>query len=142
HSRTAQQPVWLAEGLATMFEAPGVYRGDAHRQLSDRINRQRLDRLRKRTSGGNSRGTVERLVGSDELFRSDPDLAYAASWALSFYLAERMPRQYCDLLAKTAARPSLKTYSRAQRLADFKSTVGDNLPMLEVQMLRFIDELP
>ena len=45
HNRYCPPPLWLAEGLATMFEAPGVYNAHDYPQLSDRINRERFARL-------------------------------------------------------------------------------------------------
>lgn len=141
HTRLAPQPKWAAEGLATMFEAPGVWHSDAHRTLADRVNRYRLERFRERAAAGRRRGTTEQLIASDRMFETDADAAYAESWALSFYLAEREPRKYAEILAKLAARPPLKGYTTARRLADFRSIFGEDLAMLEVRMLRFIEGL-
>ncbi len=141
HTRLAAQPKWAAEGLATMFEAPGVWNSGEHRQFADRVNRYRLERFRERAAAGRQRGTTERLIASDRLFETDADAAYAESWALSFYLAEREPSKYAAILAKLAARPPLEGYASTRRLADFRSVVGEDLTMLEVRMLRFIEGL-
>ena len=45
HSRYAPPPLWLAEGLAMLFEAPGVFDSHAYPGFSDRVNRGRLRRL-------------------------------------------------------------------------------------------------
>ena len=39
HNRYAAPPKWLAEGLATLFEAPGVYDSHGHPRPADRVNR-------------------------------------------------------------------------------------------------------
>ena len=141
HSRLAAQPLWVAEGLATMFEAPGVWNSSVHRQQSDRINRYRLDRYRNYVATRRKPGSLEKLIASDDLFRSDADAAYAEAWAVSFYLAERQPRKYLQYLRLLTARQPLSDYPTANRLQDFHSVFGRDLDMLEVHMLRFIQTL-
>lgn len=141
HSRFAMQPKWLAEGLATMFEARGVYDSGRYRGQHDRLNPYRLDRFLSYAKTRRRRGAMEQLIASDRLFASDGDAAYAEAWALTFYLAERHPREYFQLLSKVAARPPLEPYTSARRLQDFRSVLGDDLAMLEVRMLRFVEGL-
>lgn len=141
HDRLSPTPKWAAEGLATMFEAPGVWNSSRHRRLSDRVNAYRLERFRNYVASRRRRGTMEQLIASDRLFASDADAAYAEAWAMSFYLAERQPRQYFALLSRIAARPPLEDYPSTRRLQDFRSVFGNNLPMIEARMLRFIEGL-
>ena len=42
HNRFTEQPRWLVEGLATMFEARGVWNSQSYQTLKDRLNRGRL----------------------------------------------------------------------------------------------------
>ena len=86
-------------------------------------------------------GSLEQLIGSDRMFQYDSDAAYAEAWALSFYLAEREPRKYVQMLQKLAARQPMSDYTTARRLQDFHAVFGNDLHMLEVRMLRFIDSL-
>jgi len=141
HSRLTAQPKWVAEGLATMFEAPGVWNSSRHRQLADRINRYQLEQFRRYVATRRKRASLERIISSDRMFQFDPAAAYAEAWALSFYLAEREPRKYCRMLKKLANRPPMSDYPPARRLQDFRSVFGDELPMLEARMLRFIASL-
>ena len=141
HNRFAPTPAWLAEGLATMFEAPGVYDSRRRPLLADRINQQRLADFRH-TVVPNSRGDLlPALIGSDELFVRQPAAAYATAWALCFYLTETQPDRFARYLARTAARPALAEYPPQQRTADFTAVFGDQWPMLEARLLRFIAEL-
>ena len=137
HSRYTPPPIWLAEGLATMFEAPGVYDAHDHPQLSDRINRERLRDFRSIESRHRPE-VLSAMVASDQLFRINPPAAYAEAWALSFYLAENEPRKYAQYLALTASKPPFSEYSASQRTADFTSLFGSNWRMLESQFLRFM----
>ncbi len=140
HSRYAPPPHWLAEGLAMMFEAPGVYDSFNHPRLSDRIHRDRLRQFRLLVP--QHRPEVLRdLVGSDRLFGVNPGAAYAESWALSFFLVETSPQKYMRYLAKTAAREAFTPYAAGEREADFTAIFGDDWRMLEARMLRFLEEL-
>jgi hypothetical protein len=165
HNRTVQPPLWVAEGLATMFEGVAGSEASADGPRRSRVNRSRLRAfrdgetaghrpeavaqvagLRGASKGGpNSRefgyGLLADLVATDRLFESAPGAAYAKAWALTFYLMETQSSRYADYLARTAARPSLERYTATQRTADFTAVFGDNWRMLEARLLRFIDEI-
>jgi hypothetical protein len=142
HNRLTTQPKWACEGLATMFEARGVWNSSQYRTLADRLNRYRLERFRDYAKTRRKPGTLELMIGSDRLFAADADGAYAEAWAMTFYLAEREPRKYTAMLTKLAALPPMDPYATQYRLRDFKAVFGENLPLLEAQMLRFIETLP
>ena len=66
HRRFTAAPRWLVEGLATMFEARGVWNAQYDHTQADRINRGRLDgfpRLRRRRAGNRARSRA--LLTSD-----------------------------------------------------------------------------
>src|SRR4051794_14702298 len=98
HRRFAAEPRWLVEGLATMFEAPGVWNARYDQTQADRNNRPRLESFRKYVTLRRQPGSLARLLTSDDAFRSDPDGAYAEAWALSFYLCETQPKLYTAYL--------------------------------------------
>jgi hypothetical protein len=141
HSRVAPPPVWVAEGLATMFEAPGVHDARRHAQPADRINRERLAAFRRLLRPQYRGERIAALVASDEMFRSAPQAAYAEAWALSFFLAETQPRPYVQYLARTAGKPPLADVGPEERTADFTALFGDDWAMLAARLLRFIDGL-
>jgi hypothetical protein len=138
HNRFAAAPAWTIEGLATMFEAPGVYDSRRHTSRSSRVNRDRLETFRRYAKPRVSGQIVAELIESDRLFRSDPQTAYAYSWATTFFLAEQYPAQYARYLSKTANRPSLADYPAAERMQDFTAEFGADFAMLESRLLRFI----
>jgi hypothetical protein len=141
HSRYCPPPVWLAEGLATMFEAPGVYDAHDHPQLSERINRTRLHDFRMLLENRHRPELLRSMIASDQIFGINTQAAYAEAWAFSFYLVEKEPRKYVQYLALTAARPPFSEYSAAQRTADFTGVFGSNWRMLEAQFLRFMRDI-
>lgn len=140
HRRFAEQPRWLIEGLAMMFEARGVWEARSSHTRSDRINRGRLDDFRYNlTSRGG--GMIKQLVATDQYFKTNAVKAYAEAWTLSFFLSETRPTQYSNYLARVAARKPFSKYPARARLADFKKAFGSDLEMLDAQLVRFVKEL-
>lgn len=116
HQRFAEQPRWAVEGLAMMFETPGLLDASSLRPASERLNRGRLEDFRRRATERPADWLVQ-LVASDARFQSDALAAYAEAWTLSFYLFQSRPQQYCDFLARAAARTPFTTYPPAERMA-------------------------
>lgn len=143
HERLSMDPLWFVEGLACMFEQSGVY--DAAQQqgtLSSRIAPARRQRLQSLAEHPNL--LLERLLSlasSDQLFESDVEVAYDLSWALTFYLAERMPtefRQFSNLVAK---RP-FGEYPTIERGRDFRQVFGGDVSLLASRLSRMLQETP
>jgi hypothetical protein len=141
HQRWAPTPQWCAEGLATMFEARGVNNARDNRQERDRLNRSCL-RLLHHTMGGDRRsGLLRQAVASDRLFQEDTPLAYALSWGLVFYLAERYPAEFNAYLQRVALRDRRSAYTASDRLADFGEAFGGDFALLESHFRQFLQEL-
>ena len=138
HSRFTVPPFWVAEGLALLFEAPGVYHSRAYPRRGDRINRGRLRQFNELVVPKHRPELLAELVAHDRLFRTHPTAAYATAWALTFYLMETQPGRYADYLARTAERPPFRPYAPAERIADFEAVFGDDWRLLEAHYLRFI----
>ena len=138
HKRFTGAPRWLVEGLATMFEAPGVWSAQYDHTQGDRVNRGRLRDFREYVATRRQTGSLARLLSTDQAFRSDAEGAYAEAWALSFYLCETHPRLYAAYLAKTADRPLFSDYAAAERLADFHGIFGREMKMFETKFLRYM----
>lgn len=141
HQRLSMDPLWFVEGLATMFEQPGVY--DLRQQqgtMLSRMDTARIQRLRGIVSQPSLLlETLQSLTASDELFERSPALAYDLSWALTFYLAERMPtelRQYSSVLT---SRP-FGEYASHPRERDFRQAFGGDLSLLAGRLSRLVQE--
>jgi hypothetical protein len=141
HRRFAAASRWLVEGLATMFEAPGVWSERYDHTRADRVNRGRLAGFRDYVAKRRQPGSLSRMLTTDDAFRSDPDGAYAEAWALSFYLCETQPRLYANYLAQTADRPVFSEYSAAERMADFQSIFGSDMKLFEAKFLRYMQDV-
>ena len=140
HRRFAEQPRWLVEGLAMMFEARGVWDARSIYTQSDRLNRGRLDDFRYYLPQ-RPEGAIVALIASDQLFRTSPGFAYAEAWTLSFFLCETRPQEYCRYLETVAVRRAFSEYPPKERLADFTRAFGNDLDLLDAQLRRFVAEL-
>lgn len=141
HQRFAVQPRWLVEGLATMFEAKGVWNGFYDRTQSDRVNPGRLAGFRDFVAKRRLPGSLATFLTTDTLFQSDGDGAYAEAWALSFYLCETQPRFYAEYLNRVGERPMFSDYPAVERMADFQAVFGSDLKMIEKRFLRYMEEV-
>lgn len=138
HTRIGENPKWVVEGLATVFESPGIRNPGGSTTAKTRINRERFVWFGNFSSSRRKPHSLEDFLASDDLFKSDTLDAYSQAWALSFFLIETRPRPYAEYLRTMAARDPLLPYSSAERVADFKKTVSKELPLLEAEFLRFI----
>jgi len=142
HSRVAEPPRWVGEGLAMLFEAPGIWNAQEYASAKDRINEGRLSTFREYASGQRPAGSLPLFVqNSERLFSAAPAAAYCEAWALTFFLSETEPAKYLQYLARTAAREPLRQYSAKERLKEFTDVFGTDLKMLEARYLRFIEQL-
>lgn len=141
HSRFSPVSRWVSEGLAMLFEAPGVNNSMYYTRLSDRVNRDRLVSLKHFYKQGKVKGKLAEVVIRDDLFRSDPQLAYALAWGMTFYLTEKKPDEYRRFLRKDGQRSDFSNYSAKDRANDFAAAFGNDLTGLESNMERFFKEL-
>jgi hypothetical protein len=141
HNRYAAPPTWVAEGLASMFEAPGVHSPRQYPRLSDRVNRERLEGFQRAGLSRLKRDGLVEMISSDQMFRSDMDAAYALAWILSFYLSENEATRYARYLKTTASREPFTIETAEQRLAVFAAEFGRDMRMLESRLTRFVNGL-
>lgn len=139
HERLADNPQWIVEGLATMFEEPGVFDSkSASRTIAGRLNTQQLNTLRRSLADP---AVLERqlssLVASNDMFKRDAQTAYALSWGLTFYLAERMSGQYGSYSQRMARLAKLRSYGAGDRARDFSRAFEGDVSMIAIQMQRF-----
>jgi hypothetical protein len=141
HSRLAVNPRWVTEGLGTMFEADGVNNYFKYPDFHSRINWDRLRELRRLYDEGKVRGTVNELVIGDGLFNKDPARAYAVSWALTLYLAERNPHRYAQYLESLQRDEFTSSLNASNRMKYFYNAFGEVVGV-EAALKRFVDQMP
>jgi len=141
HTRIGENPKWITEGLATMFEAEGTRENTGGKRPQQRLNRERFERFTHYAQHSRRQRSLAKFVMSDRAFQSQVLDAYAESWALTFFLVETRSGEYSKFLKTVSARDPMQSYSAQQRLTDFQSAFGNDLDRLEVSFLRFMEDL-
>ena len=145
HSRLGDDPTWIIEGMAMLFEGD-ANRDDARQRttVSQRMNRERFTWFMEYQRSHRPKKALEEFLTSEALFQSNTLDAYSEAWALTFFLAETRSSNLSSYLKKLANRIDMGEYSAMKRLNDFKAVFGKDINHLEVQYLRFINglELP
>jgi hypothetical protein len=140
HSRWSPAPLWVVEGIGTMFEAPGIYDSDRFTKLDHRINRGQLETYRKSFGKELKSHTLATLISGDEAFRRSSEKGYAISWALTFMLAEQQPMDWAAYLKSTTEREPFAPYTAEERVADFQRAFGD-IQLVQSRLEEFVKEL-
>lgn len=125
HTRYADTPMWVAEGIAMYCETPDLRTGTGWRTIG-RPNVQRLRRFRDFAAGRRRDDSLSTLVRDDARFR-DPNSsldAYAESWALVDFLIRTRRDEFVAYLRAISAKPRLRWDSADERLADFTTAFG------------------
>lgn len=139
HERLFENPLWCVEGLATLFEVPSVYDPRAASStVATRLNEYQRDILKRYCeSGGRLDELLAHVIATDAAFSTNTQEAYAASWALTFYLTERMPRQYKQLM-KLQQERGFGEYTSRDRIRDFQRSVDVPISTLTIQVKRLL----
>ncbi len=138
HLRYADNPLWLTEGMAMYFETPDLQSQTGWRTIGalNRLrHRQFLDLLKKRP-----RDSLTTLIESDARL-TDPATsgeAYAEAWALSYFLIKTRKTDYAAYLQKLGAKPRLQWDDKPTRLAEFKTTFGEDLQKIDTEFVRYM----
>ena len=122
HSRYFNNPKWMVEGLAMYFESLG----EARHERPGRINQPRLKVFYDSASTGPVIPLKE-LIVNDKLLdpgSGSPQIAYASSWALFYYLVQQRHEELFDYIYDLSLRITDKPYAPEQRIADFEKYFG------------------
>lgn len=141
HNRTGSNPKWIVEGLATVFETPGMEQHASDRSALKRVNTGWLYGFRRFVDTTRPDSYLERFIRDDSPFSSDMGNAYAQAWALSFWLIETRPRKYAAFLKRMASSEVSGELTSGQRVSIFKESFGKNMRMLDIEMLRYYERL-
>ncbi len=136
HTRFADIPLWVSEGLAVYFETPDLRSRQGWRNIGG-VNTYRLGRFHQyaRNRGSDS---LQSLVSEDSRFRK-PDQAldaYAEAWAFNYFLIRQKPKEYVQYLQQLAERKPMFYDTPEERLTTFRKIFGDKLTTLDAEFLR------
>ena len=141
HERLAENPLWLVEGFATMFEQPAVYDTRVnHSNLESRMLTPKVHQIQPiLREPGALETRLRSMIESDNFFQQEPLTSYAVAWALTFYLSERMPNEFADYL-KLQRKRDFGNYSAASRAKDFRKAFQMDPASLALQIQRLLQK--
>jgi hypothetical protein len=141
HTRYADNPMWLTEGMAMYFETPDLRSGSGW-QTAGRLNVTRLARFREYSRDRRKTDSLSTLISGETRFR-EPDAmidAYSESWALSYFLIRTRRDEFVGYLKLLAAKPRLRWDAPEQRRTEFEAAFGD-VAALEQELSRYVQRL-
>ena len=159
HVFAAQNPGWLVEGLACLFETPPSRSGAG----VGATNQARLDDFRRCLGNGQPGGRIKiealqeacaagkmlplsELIGDANLFsrRDNPNLVhyYSQSWSLVCYLQHRHREKFAAYLRLLSRREVGRTTTPESEIGGFESIFGPLSERFERRWARFVLQLP
>ena len=141
HTRYADVPLWVSEGIAVYFETPDLNSSKGWRGIGA-VSRTRLTRLR-RYLRERPHDSLATLLADDSRFRNPQQAvdAYAEAWGLCHFLLRRYPRQFTQYLQELAQKKPLLYDEPAERLRLFQRHMGLELEELDAELVRYISRL-
>jgi hypothetical protein len=141
HQRRASTPLWIIEGLATMFESPmlsGLQTRDGN-SLWPASRKQTWQTLSNRPES--IQRIVSELIHNDKAFESDFQNAYTVAWAMTTYLSQRRSKPFGPYLQKVGNLPPFEDYSASNRITDFQSAFGSDVKLFTNKMIKHLETL-
>jgi hypothetical protein len=134
--RFADNPVWLAEGLAMFCETPDLFSNRSWAGIG-KVNYDRWDRYRE-DANNDQVGTLRALIVDDARFRNSKTAvaAYAEAWAWTYFLITWHTDEYVAYVNALSAKPMMATEGKAARLAEFTKHFGSDFDKLEDDFYR------
>lgn len=142
HTRFADNPLWLTEGMATYFETPDLRSKTGWRTIG-KPNPWRLRQCQNFARSRRTADSLQTLIMTDQRFQNPETMldAYAEAWAFSYFLIKTKRKQYEAYLRLVADRKPLIWSTPEDRLKDFQSIFGDDLERLNQQFLRYMRQI-
>jgi hypothetical protein len=142
HTRYADNPLWLVEGMAMYFETPDLSSKSGWKTVGA-VNDLRLEQFQEFAARRRKPVSLATLISSDARFTDSDEMgdAYAEAWALSHFLIQRKKEAYVKYLGMLAAKPRLVIDSPEERLAEFRAAFGADLEQLNSELLKHVRKL-
>jgi hypothetical protein len=143
HTRYADNPLWLMEGMAMFFEVPDLNSRTGWASVG-KPNKPRVARFAEwYKSGQRPEDSLKTLVQDDSRF-VDPDTAitaYSEAWCLTYYLIMRRRDEYAAYLNMIAGKPRLKYLTPKERLKEFEKHFGNDWEELDENMVALLKRI-
>jgi hypothetical protein len=142
HTRYADNPLWLSEGMAMYFETPDLSSRSGWRTVG-KVNVARLTRFHDYVQKRRKANALVSLLSSNSRFAASETAedAYAESWALTFFLIKTRRKEYVDYLNRLSKKTALIWDKPDSKLKTFRASFGDDLELLDRRFLQYTGRL-
>jgi len=141
HKRTAAPPLWISEGMAAVFETPGMADHRRSRSVSDRVHPDHLRLFLEYADRPDFSRTLAQLVERDKLFQTDATQAYAVSWAMAFYWMEHAPHAFADYLKTCNQRAAFVEADPQRRQREFQTLSKSTMDEFATRLKNYFERL-
>lgn len=126
HTRYADNPRWLTEGMAMFFEVPDLDSRSGWKTIG-RVNAPRLKDFREIVRSKREFLPLVELIRTDESFLTADRAraSYSESWALTYYLLKTQRNDVVELLKTNQRKPRLIADSAEDRVREFQAAFGE-----------------
>lgn len=138
HTRYADNPLWLTEGMAMYFETPDLTSRTGWKTVGN-VNPRRLAQFADYARNRRKADSLETLLANNNRF-TDAETAgdaYAEAWALTYFLIKTRRREYAEYLKAISKKRPLVWDKPDARLATFKKAFGSDLERMDRDFLRY-----
>ncbi len=136
-NRFSSPPLWIAEGLAMLFESPGYSRSRQFTEPKHRVNRRRLSALKKLGPVSILPAKIVSVIGDSRLFETKPTEYYTLAWALTWFLEEQRHDQLVLFMKKDASRKAYSKRGPLDELKLFSRCFGNDMNQLKRDIGKF-----
>ncbi len=142
HTRFADNPLWLTEGMATYFETPDLRSKTGWRTVG-KPNPWRLRQFQDYARSRRPVDSLQTLIMTDQRFQDPENVldTYSESWAFTYFLIKTKRKLYQEYLALIAEKKPLIWSTPEERLKDFQSVFGDDFSRLNQQFLKYLRQI-
>ena len=139
HQRLSDCPKWFSEGIAMYCETPDLSRSKGWAGIGV-VNRPRLAQFQQFFSQRRPVKSLKSLISNDKrLVTVDQAVdAYAESWALTYFLLHKHPKEYVAYLKVLSRKQPLVIDDEAKRLAEFEKHFGP-IDALETEFVNYME---
>ncbi|WP_197439716.1 DUF1570 domain-containing protein [Calycomorphotria hydatis] len=140
HTRYADTPTWLSEGIALYCDSPDLKSGSGWGTIG-KVNTPRLRRLKSMMSS-RAMPDIKNIILIDDNMKSDEYArkGYAYAWALTYYLMRYRKLEFLNYVNFISQKRPLFMTTPKGRLADFETAFGD-INELEQEFLAYYRKL-
>ena len=137
HQRLSDCPKWFSEGIAMYCETPDLSKTKGWAGIGV-VNRARLAQFWQYQQQRPA-DSLRTLIGSDDRLVDTKQAidAYAESWALTYYLIHKHPKQYVAYLRVLSRKQPLEIDEKAKRVAEFEKQFGP-LDKLDADFINYM----